>query len=103
LAEGFCFSSFEGFGCVGVDSESECLSIPNCDIFLGGVCGERVLYGKDCNLIGEDVCLNTSVCRWDPRIGCVEVEEEEETKTETSLTWSFPAFIGLINIIFFFC
>jgi hypothetical protein len=101
LVEGFCVGSFEDFGCIGVDSESACLSISNCDIFLGGVCGERVLYDKDCSLIGEDVCFDTSICRWDPRVGCVEVEEDqEEIKTETFLTWLFSAFIGLI--IFFF-
>jgi hypothetical protein len=107
LVEGFCISSSEDFGCIGVDSESECLSNPNCDIFLGGVCGERVLYDEDCGLIGEDVCFDTSICRWDPRVGCVKAEEEEEkkeeeVKTESFLTWCFFAFIGLIKIFFFF-
>jgi hypothetical protein len=103
LAEGSCVSSFEGFGCVGVDSESECLSIANCDIFLGGVCGERVSYDKDCSLIGEEVCFKTSVCKWNPRVGCVEEEEEgKEAKGESFLTWSFFAFIGLKNFILFF-
>jgi hypothetical protein len=103
LVEGFCVSSFEDFGCIGVDSKLVCLSISICDFFLGGVCGERVLYDEDCGLVGEDVCFITSICKWDPRVGCVKVEEKEEkAKTESFWTWSFFAFIGLINFNFFF-
>jgi hypothetical protein len=103
FVEGFCVSSFEDFGCIGIDSPSICLSIPNCDIFFGGVCGERVLYNEDCGLVGEDVCFTASVCGWDPRVGCVKVEEEEEeAESQSFLSWSFFAFIGLINFDFFF-
>jgi hypothetical protein len=75
---------------------------------MGGLCRERVLYDEDCGVVGEDVCFNTSVCKWDPRVGCVEEEkereedeekgkEEESAKSESVLSWWFFAFIGLFN------
>jgi hypothetical protein len=102
LVEGFCVdNSFENHECTKIYSVSMCVSVPNCDIFFGGLCRERVLYNKDCDVVGEEICLNTSNCKWDAKAGCVESEEEEEnSKSESFLTWSFFAFLGSFNKIF---
>jgi hypothetical protein len=102
VANNSCVSSehVESDECNDIIDMSDCLKKNDCDIFAGYVCGKRVDFNEICSVVGEDVCLQTSNCKWDSRNGCVFIAEDDEVEksnNSSSISWSLIAFIGLLD------
>jgi hypothetical protein len=62
--------------CDVIESSIDCFSLPDCDSFIFGYCKNKLLYDGVCELVGENMCWNTTKCIWDVVNGCVKKVEE---------------------------
>jgi hypothetical protein len=76
-----------------VSNVSECTSRADCDIFLEGICGRRIVYSDSCRQIGKEACLKLSHCAWDEASGCS--VDEAKSENSSSFVWIIVVCIGM--------
>jgi hypothetical protein len=58
-------------------SSVDCYSLVYCDFFISGYCKNKLLYDGVCEVVGQNICSNTSDCVWDTANGCVKIKIEK--------------------------